>query len=81
MTCIVETAPRRRLSAKLTTGLALSAILAVGALTASAGAEGRHDHHDRGHRRDDRGRGYSGGYYQAPPVVYGPAFGINIGIR
>jgi hypothetical protein len=70
MTCI-DTKPKRRLSAKLVTGLAISAVLALGAGVGAARAD------DRGHRDNDRGHyehheaHWNGGYYRAPPVVYG----------
>ena len=87
-----------RLTTAVAVGLALSAVLAFGSFTTSASAEDRD--RDRGH--DDRGRGdrdhgWTGGYYAAPPVVYGaPAYsppvvygpsvgisvpGVSIGIR
>ena len=70
MTCIIKTTSKRRLSAKLAAGIAISAVLAFGALTAPASAR---EHHDW-----DRGGGYySGGYYRAPPVVYGSPYGSS----
>lgn len=70
MTCIIKTTPKRRLSAKLAAGLAVSAVLALGTFAAPANAR---DHHDR----DRDGGYYSGGYYQAPPVVYGSPYGSS----
>ena len=64
MTCNIKTKPRRRLSAKLAAGLALSAMLAVGAFAVPAYADGDGNH--RGYRHN-----WNGGYYEAPPVVYG----------
>ncbi len=53
------------------TTLAVASALMVGAFVAPASAD---DHHDR--NRGGEGRGYQhgwagGGYYPAPPVVYG----------
>jgi hypothetical protein len=97
MTWINGNALKHRLSAKLVGGLAISALLALGAF-APANAEWRDDHREHnwggGYYRappvvygSPYGNGYYGapGYY-APPVVYGPAVGIglpgvNIGIR
>jgi hypothetical protein len=84
---------RGRFSAALTAGIILSATFAVAALPTSASAEG-HRGGDRGHRDWHRGGGrWGGGYYQAPPVVYGSPyyaappvvygspFGLSINIR
>lgn len=46
-------------------GRAISALLALGVF-ASANAEWRSDNH---------GHNWGGGYYRAPPVVYGSAYG------
>jgi hypothetical protein len=56
------TISKRHLSAKLAAGIAISAILALGPFAGSANA------------RDHDGR-YEGGYYNAPPVVYGSSYG------
>jgi len=81
---------RSRLSAGLAAGVILTATLALAALPAPASAENRRDDHGR---RDWHHRGgWGGGYYAAPPVVYGtpyyappvvygPGFGINLNIR
>jgi hypothetical protein len=66
MTRIIGTTSKRRLSAKLATGLAIAAILAVGTFAGSANADWRNDH--RGYHN------WNGGYYRAPPVVYGSAY-------
>jgi hypothetical protein len=63
MTCI-DTSSKRRLSAKLAAGFAISALLVLGAGIAPANAEwerGENHHHSY----------WTGGYYRAPPVVYG----------
>jgi hypothetical protein len=90
MTSINGSKMKRRLSACLAAGAILSATFALAAFSGSAFAD---DHRDRGGRRDDhRGGGWGGGYYRAPPVVYGspyyappvvygPGFGINLNIR
>jgi hypothetical protein len=66
MTCSIDTSATRHLSARLAAGIAISAILALGTFAGSARAGetgGRYDHY------------YNGGYYQAPPVVYGSPYG------
>jgi hypothetical protein len=78
MTCITKTQPKRRLSAKLAAGLAISAFLVLGTFVTSASAQGhRGDHRGGGeHRGGPRGRAHwGGGYYPAPPpVVYGSPY-------
>jgi len=80
---------RRRFPAALGAAVILTATLALGAFSGSASAGDRRDDH-RGY--DHRGGGWGGGYYRAPPVVYGspyyappvvygPGFGINLNIR
>ena len=69
MTWIIGTTSKRRLSAKLAGGLALSAVLALGAFVAPAHAEWRDGDH--------RGHNWGGGYYRAPPVVYGSSYGSS----
>ncbi len=78
MTWIIDTKSKRRLSAKLAAGLAISAFLVLGTFVASAKAA---EHGGRGHpsgHRGGYGRGYGGGggryYYRAPPVVYGSPY-------
>ena len=81
---------RRRLPAVVAVAAMLSATLALGVFSGTANAEWRRDEH-RGHDWGGH-RGYGGGYYgappvvygspyYAPPVVYGPGFGINLNIR
>ena len=63
-------------SARIAGGLALCSVIALGAFAPAAFADERHDN-DRGERHDDRGehRGWDGGgYYVAPPVVYGSPY-------
>jgi hypothetical protein len=66
MTHITKTPSQRRLSWPLAGGLAVSALLLVGTFAAPAHADwnGDRDHRDHG-----------GGYYHAPPVVYGSSYG------
>jgi hypothetical protein len=79
MTCIIDT-KSKRLSAKLATGVAISAFLVLGTFVASASAQPHRDDHrrgdDRGWNQNGSGHGWAGGgYYAAPPVVYGgPAY-------
>jgi hypothetical protein len=86
---------KRRLPAALAAGVILSATFALTVLPGSAAAEerGRGGEHREGHRDEHRGGGWGGGYYRAPPVVYGSPyyaappvvygspFGLNINIR
>jgi len=65
MTWITDTSSKRRLATKLTAGLAIAAILAVGTFSGSADARDN---------RDYNRHGYNGGYYRAPPVVYGSRY-------
>jgi hypothetical protein len=62
---------------KLSAGLAIAGVLLLGTFIVSAGADERRDAHRGGDQSGDRGneRGWGGGYYPAPPVVYGaPAY-------
>jgi hypothetical protein len=79
---------KRRLPAGLVAGIIVGATVVLAASGASARDDRRWDHHDR-----DRDRHWNGGYYPAPPVVYGspyyapppvvygPGVGLNIRIR
>ena len=64
MTKIIHTASQRRLSAKLAAGLAICAILALGTFAGPADARPYHHY-------------YNGGYYRAPPVIYGSRYGSS----
>jgi hypothetical protein len=68
MTWNIGTTSNRRLSAKLVGGVAISALVALGTFAGSAHAEWRGDH---------RGHNWGGGYYAAPPVVYGSPYGSS----
>jgi hypothetical protein len=70
MTWTNETKPRRRFPAKLAAGLAVSAMLSLGAFAAPAYADGDGDNNHREYRHN-----WNGGYYAAPPVVYGSPYG------
>ena len=70
MTWIIDTTPKRRRSATLAAGLAISAMLAVGTFAAPASADW--DGYHRGHHHN-----WNGGYYRAPPVVYGSPYGTS----
>jgi hypothetical protein len=67
MTKIINTKSQRPLPAKLVAGLAICAVLALGTFAGSANAG------------ETGGSGYyhyyNGGYYRAPPVVYGSPYG------
>jgi hypothetical protein len=70
MTCITTTTSKRRLSAKLAAGVVVSAILALGTFAAPAHADW-----DGYQRRGSHN--WNGGYYRAPPVVYGSYYGSS----
>jgi hypothetical protein len=92
MTQSIDTTSKRRLSARLGTGIAISAILALGTFAAPASADwngergGYHHNWNGGYYRappvvygSSYGNGYYGSPYYAPPVVYGPGIGVNLG--
>ncbi len=82
MTCTIDTESTRRLSAKFAAGLAISAFLALVMCAAPASAAGHHGGGHRGGEHHYGGRGYGnrgGGYYPAPPVVYGSPYGSPYG--
>ena len=64
MTQFTNTKPTSRWSAKLAAGFALSALLALGSFAAPAA----HADYYRGDHN------WNGGYYHAPPVVYGSTY-------
>ena len=70
MTETIGTTSKPRLTAKLAAGLAISALLAVGSFAAPANAEW--DGYNRGRQHN-----WNGGYYRAPPVVYGSPYGSS----
>jgi len=86
MTCTNSTASKRHLSAKLMGGIAISALLALGAFATPASADWHGDR--RGYNGgyyappvvygSPYGGGYYGSPYYAPPVIYGPGIGINL---
>jgi hypothetical protein len=68
MTWINSNTSKRRLSVRLAGGFAVSALLALGTFAASANADGYN--HDGNYHHN-----WNGGYYRAPPVVYGSSYG------
>jgi hypothetical protein len=76
MTWIIDTKSKRRLSAKLAAGLVISAMLALGTFAGSASAEERRGEERRGEHREYH-HNWNGGYYRAPPVVYGSRYGSS----
>ena len=75
MTRIIDTKPKRHLSTKLAAGLAISAALLLGTFVASASAGNNNDHHWSSNNYNyNRGYGWSGNYYVAPPVIYGTPY-------
>ena len=88
MTWINGNTPKRRLSAQLLGGVAVSALLALGAFAAPASADWNGGYYNAPPvvYGSPYGNSYYGSPYYAPPVVYGPGVGIslpgvNIGIR
>jgi hypothetical protein len=71
MTWNIDTTSKRRRSVTLAAGLAISALLAVGTFAAPANADWDGDG-NRGHHHN-----WNGGYYNAPPVVYGSPYGSS----
>jgi hypothetical protein len=65
---------KRRLSPKLAAGLAISVLLVLGTLATSVSAQERRDDRRGGDARHYRGHDWNGGYYAAPPVVYGSPY-------
>lgn len=65
VTRIINTVSKHRLSAKFVAGLALLATISTGTFAGSASAQDRWGH---------RGNDWNGGYYRAPPVVYGSPY-------
>src|SRR5579863_9491207 len=68
MTWIIDTTSKRRRSATRAAGLAISAMLALGTFASPASADWDGNH--RGYHHN-----WNGGYYRAPPVVYGSPYG------
>ena len=104
MTGIVVNKSHRRLAVGLAAGFMLTATLGAVAFAGPASAgerrwedrrwEDRRGHDRRWEERQDHHRDWHGGYYRAPPViygspyyypappvVYGPGFGLNLNIR
>jgi len=97
MTRIIDATSKRRLSAKLAGGIAISALLALGAFATPASAQYNHYYNGQYYNGQYYNappvvygspyrNGYYGSPYYAPPVVYGPSIGIslpfvNIGIQ
>jgi hypothetical protein len=63
MTQFADAKPTGHWSAKLAAGFALSALLALGSFAAPASAQYYRGYHN-----------WNGGYYAAPPVVYGSPY-------
>ncbi len=70
MTWIIDTISSCPPPARLVAGVAISAMLALGTFAASANAQWG------GHNREYR-HNWNGGYYRAPPVVYGSRYGSS----
>ena len=69
MTWIIDSKSRGRLSAKLAAELAISAMLALGTFVGCAV--------DSGGEYSGYYQNWNGGYYRAPPVVYGSSYGSS----
>jgi hypothetical protein len=75
MISIVDIKSKRRRVAKLAAGSAFAAFLVLGSFVASASAQAhRDDRHGGDHRDNRQGWHGNGGYYAAPPVVYGSPY-------
>lgn len=63
-----------RNQSKFSASLVVASLLLFGSVAATASADERRDGRAGGDHRGDRGRqdSWGGGYYPAPPVVYGP---------
>ena len=70
MTQIIDIKAKRHLSAKLAGGFVISAMLALGTFATPANADWDGYRHGNNHY-------YNGGYYRAPPVVYGSPYGSS----
>jgi len=69
---------KRSPNALLAVVVAATIALGMGAAVVPAQAAERHDDRRGPEHRDDREhRGYSGGYYGAPPVIYGSPCGYG----
>jgi hypothetical protein len=62
--------PPAMLSPKYAAGIAIAALLALGSFAAPANAERDGDNRGENHN-------WNGGYYNAPPVVYGSPYGSS----
>ena len=69
MTCI-DTLSKRRRSATLAASLAVAALLVLGTGLGPARADDR-DHHGWERQENHHHGHWTGGYYRAPPIVYG----------
>ena len=65
----IDTRSEYRLAAKVTAALMLAALFAFGTFIGSAGAQGR------GNENRDKHHYWNGGYYRAPPIIYGSPYG------
>lgn len=70
MTRIIDTKPKRYSLATLPAGFAIAAMVIIGILAVPANAQSDHSRREYHHN-------WSGGYYRAPPVVYGSTFGSS----
>jgi hypothetical protein len=71
----INTKPKPHLPAKLAATLAVSALLALGTFVQPTSAAPRHFvHRGYDHRHFAYRGSWNGGYYGAPPVVYGAPY-------
>jgi hypothetical protein len=73
MTYILNIKSKRRGPGGSAARLALATLLMLGTVVATASAQGHRDDARRDDHRDDH-RNWNGGYYTAPPVVYGTPY-------
>ncbi len=70
MTCAIANKSKRYPSPKLAAALAICAGISLGAFATPANADWNGGH--RGYHHN-----WNGGYYRAPPVVYGSSYGSS----
>jgi hypothetical protein len=68
MTRIIDSRPTRCLSPRLAVGLALAAVFSTSSIVGTASAQ---PHWNGNHNTNQN---WNGGYYHAPPVVYGSPY-------
>ena len=70
MTSIIDTKPKRHLSAKIAAGLAISAVLLLGTFVAGASANDYQNNHGWNDNYQRVNNNWGGHYYDATPYYY-----------